>query len=96
MSDSARAQLEKEIDRLQKDIQRFTQDAQAEVQELQNELQREFQRKLLPIVGQVGTEKGLHMIFSVEESGIVWADTGLDITAEVIKRLDAAAKPAGK
>lgn len=97
MSDSARSQLEKEVDRLQKEIQRFTQDAQADVQELQNELQREFQRKLLPIVGQVGAEKGLHMIFSVEESGIVWADTGLDMTPEIIKRLDAAAaKPAAK
>jgi outer membrane protein len=95
MSDAARGQLEKEIDRLQKEIQRFTQDAQAEVQELQNELQRDFQRKLLPIVGQVGADKGLHMIFSVEESGLVWADTGLDMTAEIIKRLDAA-KPAAK
>jgi outer membrane protein len=99
MSDSARAELEKKIERLNVDIQRTTQDAQQEVQELQQELQNEFQRKLLPIVQQVAREKGLHMLFSAADSGIVWADPGLDITADVIKRFDTgapAATPAAK
>jgi outer membrane protein len=91
MSDSARAELEKKIERQNVDIQRTTQDAQAEVQELQQELQSEFQRKLLPVVQQVAQEKGLHILFSAGDSGIVWADQGLDITADVIKRFDAAA-----
>ena len=30
------------------------------------------------------------MIFSIRDSGIVWADAGLDLTTEVVKRLDAA------
>lgn len=90
LSDSARAQLEKDIERIQVDIQRFTQDAQAEVQELQQELMNDFQRKALPIIGQVAAEKGLHMVFSRFDSGLVWADMGLDITTDVIKRFDAA------
>ena len=50
MSDNARAELEKKIERQQVDIQRATQDAQQEVQELQQQLQNEFQTKLMPIV----------------------------------------------
>jgi outer membrane protein len=89
LSDSARAQLEKDIERMQVDIQRFTQDAQADVQELQQDLQNEFQRKLLPIINAVATELALHMVFSQADSGLVWAHGGLDITDEVVARFDA-------
>ncbi len=94
LSDSARAELEKKIERQQVDIQRATQDAQQEVQELQQELQNEFQKKLLPIVQQVAQEKGIHILFSAADSGIVWADTGLDITGDVIKKFDTGAATA--
>jgi outer membrane protein len=90
LSDAARGQLEKDAERMQVEIQRFTQDAQAEVNELQQELQAEFQRKLIPVINAVATERGLHMVFSQADSGLVWADTGLDITADVIRRFDAA------
>ena len=99
MSEAARGQLEKEIEKLQVEIQRFTQDAQAEVQELQQELQVEFQKKLMPIISVVAAEKGLHMVFSQADSGLVWADQGLDLTSDVIQRFDAAtgaAKPPTK
>jgi len=96
LSEQARGQLEKEIERLQVEIQRFTQDAQAEVQELQQELQADFQKKLIPVINTVATDMGLQMVFSQVDSGIVWADTGLDLTAEVIKRFDAATSSAAK
>jgi outer membrane protein len=90
MNEQARGQLERDIERQQKDIQRFTQDAQDEVQNLQQDLQGAFQSKLLPIIQQVVQERGLQMLFSQNDAGIVWADPGLDITADVIKRFDAA------
>jgi len=90
----ALGQLQKEIERMQVDIQRFTEDAQQEVQQLQQELQEEFQRKLSPILDKVGTEKQLHMVFSAADAGLVWADLSLDITADVIREFDAAAKSA--
>jgi outer membrane protein len=98
MSDTARAELEKKIERQQVDIQRATQDAQQELQEMQRDLQVEFQRKLQPIIQQVAQEKGLYMLFSVADSGIAWADLSLDVTNDVIKRFDAAppAAPATK
>lgn len=89
LSESARAQLEKEIDRMTVEGQRFQQDAQAEVQELQNELQNEFIKKVTPLLQQIATEKGLHALFNAQEAGLAWADPGLDVTTDVIKKLDA-------
>lgn len=90
MNEAARGILQKDIERQQIDIQRFTEDAQQEVQAMQNDLMGEFQRKLAPIVQQVAQEKKLELLFSAADSGIVWADPGLDLTTEVIKKFDAA------
>jgi outer membrane protein len=89
LSDTARAQLEKEIDRMQRDIQFTQQNAQAEMQELQNDLQAEFQKRLIPVIDEVAKEKGLHAVFSVADSGAAYVHPGLNISEEVVKRLDA-------
>ncbi len=89
LSDTARGQLEKDIDKLQRDIQFTQQNAQAEMQDLQNELQAEFQKKLLPVIEEVAKEKGLHAVFSIADSGAAYVHAGLNISDEVIKRLDA-------
>ena len=97
MNASASADLQKQIEKLNLDVQRFTQDAQAEVQELQQELQQEFQQRLEPVIQSVATEMGLHFVFNGPDAGLVWADSALDITNDVIKKLDASAgKPAPK
>jgi Skp family chaperone for outer membrane proteins len=90
MNDAARAQLEKDIERQTVDQQRFEQDAQAEVTELQTQLQGDFQEKLFPILNQMVVEKGLHVLFSAADAGIIAADPGIDLTLEAIKRFDAA------
>ena len=94
MNDAARSQLEKDIEKQQVDGQRFQQDAQAEIQELQNEVQNDFVKKVTPILAQVAQEKGLQILLNAAEAGFTWADPSLDLTNEVIKRFDAASKPA--
>jgi Skp family chaperone for outer membrane proteins len=89
MNDAARSQLEKEIERQQKDAERFQQDAQAEINELQQEVQNDFVKKLQPVLEQIATEKQLHLLFNARDSGISWATAGLDLTPDVIKKLDA-------
>ena len=100
MSASAAADLQKNIEKLNLDVQRFTQDAQAEVQELQQQLQQEFQQRLEPVLAQVAADMGLQFVFNGPDAGLVWADAALDISAEVIKKLDSAkpapAKPKGQ
>ena len=95
MSDVARSQLEKEIERQKLEATRFQQDAQAEINELQTELQNDFQKKILPMLSQVSQERGLQLLLSRSDAGIVWWDPGLDLTSDVVKKLDAnAPKPA--
>ena len=93
LSDSARSQMEKEIEKMARELQYAQQEAQSEQQSLTQELQNEFQTRLNPIIDQVANEKGLHLVLSIADSGAVWVNTGLNISAEVMKRLDAA-KPA--
>lgn len=94
LSDSARGQMEKDIDKMNRELQFAQQDAQAEQTQLTNDLQNDFQTRLNPIIDQVAKEKGLHLVLSIADSGAVWANTGLNISAEVMKRLDSAPKPA--
>jgi outer membrane protein len=93
LNDAARAQAQKEVDRLTVEIDRFQQDANAEVQELQQQLQGDFQEKLRPILDGVVKELGIGLLFSWGDAGAIWADPSLDITGDVIKRFDVA-KPA--
>ena len=94
MNDAARSQLEKEIEKQQLDAQRFQQDAQAEINELQMEVQNEFIKKVSPVIQAIASEKGLQVVFNAAEAGLAWVDANLDLTLDVIKKLDAVAKPA--
>jgi outer membrane protein len=96
LSATASGELQKQVEKLTVEIQRFTQDAQAEVQELQQTLQQEFQQRLEPVLQQVATDMGLQFVFNGPDAGLVWADSALDISSEVIKKLDSAKPPAAK
>jgi outer membrane protein len=94
MNEAARGQLEKEIDRQQKEIERFQQDAQAEINDLQQEVQNEFLKKVNPVLEQVAKEKGVEIVLNAEAQIFAWANMGLDLSPDIVKKLDAAAKPA--
>jgi outer membrane protein len=92
MNEQSRGQLEKDIERQQRELERFQQDAQAELQDLQTELNDAFQKKLFPVLQKMAEEKGLQMLFSAADAGLIWADEGLNLTEEAVKRLDTGAK----
>lgn len=97
LSDAARAQLQANIERQQRDLQRFTEDAQQEVQQMAEQVEGEFNRKLTPVIDKVAKQKGVHFVFNAAQSGLIWAEPGMDLTAEVILAFDtpgAAAAPA--
>lgn len=89
LSADARAAAQKTVARLQVEIQRGQQDGDAALQELQQQLNAEFNRALAPIVEQVALDKGLHILFRLDTGAIAWADPALDLTGDIIKRLDA-------
>jgi outer membrane protein len=92
LSGPALQQLGKDIDKLQREIQFAQQNAQAEIQQLQNDLQTDFDKHVTPLVEQIAKEKGLHAVFAADPGVVLYVRPGLDISDEVIKRLDAQPK----
>jgi outer membrane protein len=90
LNDSARAALEKEIEKQTTEAQRFQQDAQTEINDLNQQLQNEFEQKLRPVLAELAKEKGIQVLLSATDAGLVWADAGLDLTMDAVKKLDAA------
>ncbi len=88
MSDEARAELGKNIERQSVELERLQQDAQTDVADLQQDLNNAFQKRLAPILEGIAKENGLQMLFSAGDAGLIWAEAGLDLTVEAVKRLD--------
>ncbi len=87
LSDSARVQLQTEIDRDGKDLQRLAQDADEDLERMTNQLQQTFVDKMRPVLVKVAKEKGVDFLFT-DQSGIAWAADDLNLTADVIRELD--------
>jgi outer membrane protein len=90
MSPEAQLALQQEINRIGLEVERMTQDAEAELAQLEQQLQLAFQTKFTPAVNQVATSKGLHLVFNAGAGGLVWAEPGLDISADVVEELNRA------
>lgn len=84
------ADLEKELEDKLIELQRFNDDANRELQKEQEKMLLAIQNQVMPIINAVGEENGYTMIFNKFESGLVYADDAIDITAEVMVRLNSA------
>ena len=91
LSQQAAAQIDKDIERLNLDMQYKQTGAQKEVQDLQNDLFGDLGVKMQPVLESFAKEKGLMAIFDVR-NGVTWAAAGMDISMEIVKRLDALKK----
>ena len=89
LSARALADLQKAFDKSRVDFERFQQDAQAEIERMQTSFDAEFRVKLAPIIDAVSREKGLQFVFGLEQAAIVWWSPAVDISEDVVKRLDA-------
>lgn len=85
---AAVSQMDKDIERLNLDIQYMQQTAQKEVEDLNNDLMSEFYQKIVPVLEAIAKEKGLHAIFSAQDAGAIYIHPGLDMTSEIVKKLD--------
>jgi outer membrane protein len=89
LSPRAAVDLQKAFEKSRVEFERFQQDAEAEIERLQKTFDAEFRVKLAPIIDAVSKEKGLQFVFGLEQAAIVWWNPAVDISAEVVKRLDA-------
>jgi outer membrane protein len=86
---AALAAMNSDLEKAQRDMQYARNEAQAQGEELNQRLLTDFQDKVLPIINDFAKEKGLYGVFSVQDSGVAYWNSALDITAEITKRVDA-------
>ncbi len=91
LTSQAMTQLDKEIERQNLEIQYKTQTAQKEIGDLQSELFSELAAKMQPLLEAFAKEKGLSLVLDLR-NGPTWAAAGMDISPEIVKRLDAVKK----
>jgi Skp family chaperone for outer membrane proteins len=97
MSDTAKADLAKSIDKMNTELQRMNDDAQKELPDLQQTLFKPIAEKTQEVLKAYSTENGFAVVFDVssQASSIVYVQDVADITTEIIRRVDAApSKPA--
>ena len=71
-------------------MDRLEQDVQQELGLRQNELTAGITEMVAAIIETVGEEGGYTMIFNSLQSGLVYIDPTIDITDEIVRRVDEA------
>jgi outer membrane protein len=91
LSDQAKADLQKDIDKKTTDLQRINEDAQKELQTLRDELLRPIAERATALLNQMAEEQAYTVVIDTSnpESNVAWANPKYDITADLIKRIDA-------
>ena len=91
IADEERTRLQRQIEDKVIVAQRFKKDAEREVQSQIEDILRTLEKLSKPVIEQVGRERGIELIFSRSAPGLIYVDPSMDITADVITRLNAGA-----
>ena len=86
---SRRSELVVEEKRRETELQSATQQAQTDLQKLQREVETDIRRQVGEIVTDIAKRRGIQFVLN-EDTAVVLAPTGIDLTSEVIERLNAA------
>lgn len=89
LSEASILQIRSDLERKRTDRKRRAEDSFKDLQELQLRLFNKVKDELLPIIEQVGKDQNFDIVFDLANSGALYFNPTLDITAEVIKRYDA-------
>ena len=85
MADDKREALQKSYQEKAIAFKRFQDDANRELEASQKKELGELERRVFPVINQVGKEKGYTLIFNKFQSGLVYADDAVDVTDDVLK-----------
>jgi outer membrane protein len=99
MADDKRDALQKSYQEKSIAFKRFQDDANRDLEAAQKKELSELERRVFPVINQVGKEKGFTLILNKFQSGLVFVDDSVDVTDEVLKVFNTtvalpAAKPA--
>jgi len=78
-----------DLDRKNTERKRMAEDAYSSMNDLTQRLFKKLQDELIPVVEQIGKERGLDIVFDLGRSGAVYWSPAIELTVEVIKRYDA-------
>jgi outer membrane protein len=88
VSEERLAEMTKELEDKTIAIRRFEDDAKRELDEARRRELGGLEQRILPIIDQIGKERGYTLIFNKFQSGLVYADEAVDITDDVITRFN--------
>lgn len=89
MTPERRRQQEATIRQKQQEYQQKAQDLQQQAQARQQELMQPIMQQIEQVLESIREEQGYIMIFDASNSGLIAADPALDLTDEVLRRLQA-------
>lgn len=88
LSAEALEKLRREYQDLQLQLKRLTQDVENGAQQRKTELFGVLEKDLMELIEEIRREKGLGLVFAREASGIIASDPTLNLTDEVMQRLN--------
>ncbi len=92
LSESARADKEREYQQSVKELQRFQKDVKDELQAKDADHTKRIINELFDILKKIGKDDGYTVILEKNEGAVIYADESIDLTDQLIKRYDAAQK----
>jgi len=93
LSDQAKSDLQRDIDRRTTELQRLNEDAQKELSLTRDELLRPIADRASAILNAMAAELNYTLVIDVSnpETNVIWKNPKNDITEELIKRINASA-----
>ncbi len=88
LSEERLAELSKQLEDGQIAMQRFQDDAERELDEARRRELGGLEGRIIPVINEIGAERGFTVIFNKFQSGLVYADATVDITDDVIRRFN--------
>lgn len=86
MKEEERRSLEQDYQRKLREFERAYEDSQGELQQKDAELTRDLIQDIQVVIQKYGKDKGYTFILEQSGSGLLYADSDLDITDEIIER----------
>jgi len=85
LSEDARAAKDRDFQQKGKEFQRFTKDVQEELQQKDADFTRKILEELLAVIRDLGEKEGYTVLLEKNESSILYADSAINITDQVVK-----------
>jgi len=88
LTDEKREQLQKQYQEKAIDFKSFNEKANRDLDQAQKKELQDLERRVFPIITQLGKERGYTVIFNKFQAGLVFADDAADITDDVLRRFN--------